>query len=128
MSETGKASVAPVAKTEIKAKPQPVKIITNELYFDTHRALPFLLTAPNKTIGFGFTIHNLKKDSVYQYSVYMDNNGQITQIDNNQVSLKQNEYKTISESFTLTTPINVAKIFVKLTNDNNYIYFKVKQI
>ncbi|MFA5750361.1 MAG: hypothetical protein WC895_04010 [Candidatus Shapirobacteria bacterium] len=135
MNTKGKAS--PTAKVETKAtvKPevvatketkQPLKM-TTELYFTPNKALPFLLTDTNKTINFSFTIRNLVKDSVYPFSVYMDNNGQITQIDKGQISLKRNENKTITESYTITTPFNQAKIFVKLTNKNNYIYFKLKQ-
>jgi len=123
-----KATVKPevVATKEIKPTVKPL-IMTTQLYFDPNKALPLTISGLNKTINFAFVIRNLNKDSVYPYSIYMDNNGQITQINNGQVSLKQNESKTINQNYTITTPINIAKIFVKLTNGNNYIYFKVKQ-
>lgn len=128
---TAKTEIKPTVKTEVVAQKnitQPSQTqISNELYFDPHKTLPFLLTSPNKTINFSFILHNLNKDSTYIYDVYMDNNGQITQIDNNQINLKQNESKIITESYTITTPFNQAKIFVKLINKNNYIYFKLKQ-
>lgn len=97
--------------------------------FDPHRPLPFIINPSNKTINFAFKINNLKNiDSIISYEVYMDNNGQITQIDNNQISLKQNEVKTIIESYPLTNPISLSKNFVKLPTDNNYIYFNLKLI
>ena len=131
-SSTVKTEIKPTVKTEVVAQKiitQPSKTqISNELYFDPHKTLPFLLTSPNKTISFSFIINNLKnKDSVIPYEVYMDNNGQISQIDKGQIILKRNENKTITESYTITTPFNQAKIFVKLINKNNYIYFKLKQ-
>jgi hypothetical protein len=115
-----------VVVTQSKQTETPLKIYT-QLYFKGQ--LPYIVTPQNKTISFSFAIQNFKnKDSIIPYEVYMDNNGQIIQIDRNQISLKQNEVKTITESYTLTNPINQAKIFVKLPNENNYIYFNLKQI
>lgn len=97
-----------------------------ELYFDPYRTLPFLSNL-NETIDFAFIIHNLNKNSTYKYMVYMNNNGQITQIDNNQIELKQNESKTVTVSHTITNQFNQAKIYVKLIDKNDYIYFFTKQ-
>ena len=115
-----------VTVTQSKQTETPLKIYT-QLYFKGQ--LPYIVTPQNKTISFSFAIQNLKnKDSIIPYEIYMDNNGQITQIDKNQINLKQNESKTVTESYTISVPFNQAKIFVKLPTENNYIYFNLKQI
>ena len=125
ISLTASNQQSPIPKKTIeKSSPMP---ISNQLYFDTHSALPFFITL-NQPFSFKFTIHNGKsKETVFPYEVYLDNNGQISQIDKNQSLLKPNESKTITESYVINTPFNQAKIFVKLVNENNYIYFKLKQ-
>ena len=97
-----------------------------ELYFDNQLPLPLTVT-PNQTVNFAFTVHDFEyQDVTYPYEVYLEENGQTTQIDKGQFSLKQNEYRTITESYALTTPVQLAKIFVKLNNENRYIYFEIK--
>lgn len=98
-----------------------------QLYFNGR--LPFIVTPQDKTINFTFTVRNLKnKDIIYPYEIYLEDNGQKTQINKGQFSLNKNELKTISESYTLINPISSAKIFVHLPTENDYIYFKLKGI
>jgi len=102
---------------------QPKKV--TELYFNSSPPLPLRL-ASNQTINFAFTVHDLeKKDIAYSYEAYMEEDGKVIQINNGQFSLKQNEYKVITESYTPATPVGQARIFVKLTNKKGYIYFKI---
>lgn len=97
--------------------------------FYPHRPLPFLINPSNNIINISFKIDNPKNIySIISYEVYMNTNGQITQIDNNQINLKQNKAKTITKSYSLTNPISLFKNFVKLPTDNNYLYFNIKLI
>jgi hypothetical protein len=56
----------------------------------------------------------------------MEENGRVNQIAEGQITLKQGEYKTVTKSYTITATVRQAQIFVKLTNENRYIYFKIK--
>jgi uncharacterized membrane protein len=94
-----------------------------ELYFEDH------LSLPNKVVifkenNFKFTIHNLEnKDMVYIYEVYIDVNREKQMIDKNSVLLKNNEYKTITEDFTITVPTQRVKVVVNLIGKNQQIHF-----
>ncbi|MGA3292213.1 MAG: hypothetical protein ABSC49_03670 [Candidatus Microgenomates bacterium] len=100
--------------------------VSTELYFNNHPPLPLRVTS-NQTIKFAFTVHNFEnKDMIYPYEVYMEEGGEVIQIDNGQFSLEQGEYKTIAETYVLKVPVQQAKIFVKLTNENKYVYFKIR--
>ena len=94
-----------------------------ELYFEDHLSLPskIIYLQENK---FNFTIHNLEnKDMEYLYEVYIDVNGEKQVIDKNFVVIKKNEYKTISEYFTITLPTARARIIVNLININQQVDF-----
>ena len=94
-----------------------------ELYFEDHLTLPKEITL-FKENNFKFTIHNLEnKDTLYPYEVYIEVNGQMQSIDKSSVSIKNNEYKTITQSFIITTPIQRAKIVVNLIDKNQPIHF-----
>ncbi len=59
----------------------------------------------------------------YPYEVYIDVNGEKQSIDKSSVSIKNNEFKTITENFTITTPIKRAEVVVNLTSKNQQIDF-----
>lgn len=115
------------------ATPQPVlaaktiqPIALTDLYFSKNPPLPYWVTQ-NQVMSFAFTIHNNKNtDFTYPYVVYMEENGRVNQIAEGQITLKQGEYKTVTKSYTITATVRQAQIFVKLTNENRYIYFKIK--
>jgi hypothetical protein len=94
-----------------------------ELYFEDHLALPkdIILLKEN---SFKFTIHNVEnKDMLYPYEVYIEVNGERQSIDKSSVLIKNNEYKTIPQSFIITTPMQRAKIVVNLIDKNQPIHF-----
>ena len=94
-----------------------------ELYFEDHLSLPSKVTL-FKENNFKFTIHNLEnKDMVYIYEVYIDVNREKQMIDKNSVLIKKNEYKTITEDFTITVPTQRVKVVVNLIGKNQQIHF-----
>ena len=94
-----------------------------ELYFEDHLSLPNKVTL-FKENNFKFTIHNLEnKDMEYPYEVYIDVNREKQMIDKSSVLIKNNEYKTISEAFAITVPIQRAKVVVNLISKNQQIHF-----
>jgi len=97
------------------------------LYFNYQPPLPLTVTA-GQVVNFAFTVHDYEnQDVTYPYDVYIEENGQTTQIDNGQFSLRQNEYKTITEAHTMTVVSGaLARVHVRLNNENKFIYFEVK--
>ena len=94
-----------------------------ELYLEDHLSLPDKVTL-FKENNFKFTIHNLEnKDVEYPYEVYIDIHGEKLMIDKSSVLIKNNEYKTISEEFTITIPIQRVKVAVNLISKNQQIHF-----
>ena len=94
-----------------------------ELYFEDHLSLPNKVTL-FKENNFKFTIHNLEnKDMEYPYEVYIDVNGEKQMIDKSSVLIKNNEYKTITEDFTITVPMQRVKVVVNLMSKNQPIHF-----
>jgi hypothetical protein len=94
-----------------------------ELYFENHLSLPKEVTL-FKENNFKFTIHNLEnKDMEYPYEVYIDVSGEKQMIDKSIVSIKNSEYKTIAENFTIKTAMQRAKIVVNLIDKNQQIDF-----
>lgn len=94
-----------------------------ELYFEDHLSLPNKVTL-FKENSFKFTIHNLEnKDMIYIYEVYIDVNREKQMIDKSSVLIKNNEYKTISENFTITIPTQRVKAVIDLINKNQQIHF-----
>ena len=94
-----------------------------ELYFENHLTLPKEVKL-FKENNFKFTIHNLEnRDMEYPYEVYIDINGEKQMIDKDTVSIKNNEFKTITENFTITTLIKRAKVVVNLSSKNQQIDF-----
>lgn len=94
-----------------------------ELYFEDHLTLPNKVTL-SKENNFKFTIHNLEnKDMVYIYEVYIDISREKQMIDKNSVLIKKNEYKTITENFTITVPTQRVKVVINLIGKNQQIHF-----
>ena len=95
-----------------------------ELYFEDHQDLPLSIEL-GQTYTFQFSIHNLEQESVdYLYNIYMDVDGEEQNLEENTISLSNNQTATITESFRLTEDFDEAKIVVE-TNDQE-IYFWVE--
>ena len=94
-----------------------------ELYFENHLSLPSKIAYYIEK-DFKFTIHNLEnKDMEYSYEVYIDVNREKKMIDKSSVLIKNNEYKTITEDFTITVPMQRVKVVVNLIKKNQQIHF-----
>jgi len=95
-----------------------------ELYFEDHLSLPNEVTLFKKN-SFKFTIHNLEnKDMEYKYEIYVDmTKKRKRMMDKGSVLIKNNEYKTISEEFTITIPIQRVKVAVNLISKSQQIHF-----
>lgn len=94
-----------------------------ELYFEDQLSLPDKIVLHREN-SFKFTIHNLEnKDMNYIYEVYININGEEQLIDKNSVLIKDNEYKTFKENFTITVPTQRVKVVVNLFNRNQEIHF-----
>jgi hypothetical protein len=117
----------------VKSNPAIMNMITlattvkaetfTELYFEDHTNLP-KDTNLYEEKTFKFTVHNLEyKTMTYPYEVYIDFEGEKQMIDEGSISLKQNQYKTIEESYLLTYPTQRVKIIVNLINKNQQIDF-----
>jgi len=98
-----------------------------ELYFEDHLSLPGEVTL-FKENHFKFTIHNLEnKDMEYPYEVYIEENEKRQSIDKRYVLIKDNESKTIPVNFTITIPMQRAKVVVNLINKNQQIHFWMEE-
>jgi hypothetical protein len=98
-----------------------------ELYFENHLSLPNKVALSEKN-NFKFTIHNLEnKDMEYPYEVYIDTGRGKKIIYINSVFIKNTEYKTITVDFTITIPIQRAKVVVSLINKNQQIDFWIEE-
>ena len=94
-----------------------------ELYFEDHLSLTKEITL-FKENNFKFTIHNLEnRDMLYPYEVYIEATGGRQSIDKSSILIKNNEYKTITQTFIITTPMQRAKIVVNLIDKNQPIHF-----
>lgn len=114
--------VPPVKDAFILATTKKPETFT-ELYFENHLSLPTEIVLFEEN-SFKFTIHNLEnRDMDYNYEVYIEADGEKQVIENNSVLIKNNEYKTIPESFAITTPAQRAKIVVNLIDKNQAIHF-----
>jgi hypothetical protein len=59
----------------------------------------------------------------YTYEVYIDAKRGKQMINKSSVLIKNNEYKTISEDFTITIPTQRVKVVLNLINKNQQIHF-----
>lgn len=93
-----------------------------ELYFENHLSLPKDIIRFKK-YKFAFTIHNLEyRDTEYPYRIYLQRETEKILLNRGKVSLKQDEYKTITEEFGPLKNIR-SKIVVELTAKNQMIHF-----
>ena len=98
-----------------------------ELYFEDHLSLPNKIVLYEKN-SFEFTIHNLEnKDMDYSYEVYIDMNGEKQVIDESSVLIKSNEYNTIAVDYTITIPVQRAKVIVNLIGKDQQIHFWIEE-
>ncbi|HWA51823.1 MAG TPA: hypothetical protein VG895_02095 [Patescibacteria group bacterium] len=110
-------------KTSIPQE-QKENLQSTGLYFTSELPLRVLQGQP---INFSFGVQNLKySDHIYPYTVYIEENGRDTQIMQGEAYVKQNSSTTISVSYQLATLIRNAKVYVRLTGENQYIYFQMK--
>ncbi len=101
--------------------PKPERF--TELYFENHTDIPKEM-AKGKTILFSFTIHNLEgKDMEYPYAVYFKNNYGTTTVEKNIALVKDNEYKTITESYTFKSMSKGETLYVELTDQHQELHF-----
>ena len=97
-----------------------------ELYFEDHLNLPDTVSLTEEN-SFEFTIHNLEnKEMEYPYEVYIDIDGGKNIIETNTIVLKREEYYTISENFSITSPIEKARVVVNLIDKKQQIGFWIK--
>lgn len=98
-----------------------------ELYITNHTELPATIKS-YVPIQFSFTIHNQENKTMqYPYEVYLVVDGKKYVIDTKKVSLSNNVYKTIRESFLVTTAPSHSKVVVMLPNKQQSIDFWLSQ-
>lgn len=104
-----------------KLIPRPERF--TELYFENHTNLP-KTKVKNETIFFSFTVHNLEgKDMQYPYVVYFKNNYGTTTVEKSGAFVKDNEYKTITESYTFKSNSPQETLYVELTDKHQELHF-----
>lgn len=98
-----------------------------EVYFSDHQKLPQKVD-PYQLIPVEFTIHNLEgKEYKYGYEVLINTDGNKVPLTQATVSLEDNEYKTIKESYSTAYSGKRYQIIVNLINKNQSIDFWVNQ-
>jgi hypothetical protein len=103
--------------------PKGIEPLT-ELYLENHTTLPAYLFL-NHSYNFSFTVHNLEyTDMKYEYIIEAVNESGDTlfEIDRENISLADNESKTIKENFSFSKPFERAEINVllnKITSGND---------
>lgn len=108
----------------LKLIPRPERF--TELYFENHTNLPKTIVK-NETISFSFTIHNMEgKDMEYPYVVYFKNNYGTTTVEKNTALVKDNEYKTITESYTFKSASAQETLYVELTDQRQELRFALQ--
>lgn len=105
-----------------KLLPEPETF--TELYFNDHLNLPSTVKV-NTPQEFSFVIHNEEYQTMsYPYEIYIASpSGKNIFIDRHSVTLKQDQYKTIKEKFSVPTPVKREEVVVNLTNLNQQIDF-----
>lgn len=97
-----------------------------EIYFDKHTELPTIVI-PLKQYNFKFTIHNLENKTMnYVYEVYLNTNDGKLSIDKGSTTMKNHEYKTFEEGFSINGHLTKDEIVVKLINKNQQIDFWIE--
>jgi hypothetical protein len=100
--------------------PKPEKL--TELYFNGNANLPNAAT--NKPVSVAFVIHNLEAtDFQYVYSVSVNANGTRHIVDSGSVLVKNNQYFTKNEKFSLLNVSGSQEIVIELVNKRQSIDF-----
>ena len=98
-----------------------------ELFFEDNSHLPNTVWT-NRKISFKFTVHNLENTMyTYPYDVYIIFNNKKTFLDKSNFTLDQDQSKTITETYTFIESLTKAQIVVELPDNNQQIYFFVKE-
>lgn len=93
-----------------------------EVYFEDHTNLPKTIKK-HEEYSFVFTIHNLEyKDMKYSYIVFLQRDNQKIILDQGNLNLKDNEFKSVKEDFGPLKNLK-AKIVVEIINKNQQIDF-----
>lgn len=96
-----------------------------ELYFEDHNKLP-IVTQPGVPFTFRFTIHNMENKSMdYSYTVVEQSGTVNSLVKSGELSLKDNELKTLDQTVELASGATKTKISVNLINKNQEIHFWV---
>lgn len=104
---------------------QPEKF--TELYFENHLNLPQRIKK-NKIYSFKFTIHNHESvDKNYTYEIYFEKDGKKQIVKESSIFIKDEEYTTIDENFSIDLSKTKAKIVVDLSNNNQQIGFWIEK-
>jgi hypothetical protein len=97
-----------------------------ELYISNQVNLPNP-TTPVQAVSFAFVIHNLEAtDFQYTYAVSVDANGVSHVVDHGKVLVKNNQYYTRNEKFSLMKYAGSQKVVIELTNKLQVIDFWVR--
>lgn len=97
-----------------------------ELYFENHNTLPQIITL-NQPENFQFTIHNAEHKQVsYIYDVYLNLDSQKILLVKSGFTLKHNEKKTSTISYTITSPAQKGQIVVNLPNKRQSVHFWIR--
>jgi uncharacterized membrane protein len=102
--------------------PRPERF--TELYFDDHINLPKEISK-GQEISFSFTIHNLEGQTTeYPYIIYFKSlDGQVVNIDESTVTLKDGEYRPIEGIYKSEMDDNSGTIVVDLKGKNQQLHF-----
>ncbi len=99
---------------------------STELYFENPKALPKNIEL-YKEEKFRFTIHNREgKPIVYKYKAYIDTDGDKRILKQSEISVNNNESKTIEVNYRIFIPLGASRVFVKLFNNQQNINFSIK--
>ncbi len=97
-----------------------------ELYFDDHNSLPKTIEL-KKTQSFKFTIHNLEyRTMTYDYEITATDDKASKTLATGSATLFQNQFKTVSESYVLSSASGRMKIQVSLLGRNQTIDFWIE--
>lgn len=109
---------------DLKLIPQPEKF--TELYFEKYADLPNSIST-NTPVSFSFTIHNLEgQDMNYPYNMYIKDDFGTTTVKSSSVLIKNQEYKTITESYKFKSVNSQKTLFVELPSKHQELHFKLQ--
>jgi hypothetical protein len=101
--------------------PRPERL--TELYFDANEKLPKSVTE-NQPVRFAFTIHNLEtSDYQYTYEVLVKAQGTSHVVDSGNILVKNSQYYSKTEQFSLKGASKEQEVVVALTNKKQSIDF-----